>query len=133
MIRLHTDNKREKIATLLSASGFLKLLEVAKARLPWLTALAYHRVLDIAPSGYPFDMEVVSASCQAFDWQMNFVSKNFDVITFAALKNCLEGNIPHPKQPLIITFEDGYADNYFYAFPILKKYRLPATLLLYFG
>src|SRR3990170_4366644 len=99
-------SKSERLASMLGATGVLRLVEATGVPGRRLLVLAYHRVLDIDPEKYPFDEEVVSASCDAFDQQMAFVKKSFDVITFADLKKCLEGGISVPKRPLIITFDD---------------------------
>lgn len=94
-----------------------------------LTILAYHRVLDFDPAVYPFDEELVSATRAGFDEQMRYVKQSFDAITFAELAEGLDGG-GLPKRPIIITFDDGYGDNYTVAFPILKKWGLPATIFL---
>jgi peptidoglycan/xylan/chitin deacetylase (PgdA/CDA1 family) len=98
-----------------------------------LIVLAYHGVRNIVARGYPFDEGTVSASCEQFDLQMRFVKNNFDVITFKTLREVLEGKIALPKRPLLITFDDGFADNYGNAFPILKKYNLSAAIFLVTG
>lgn len=38
-----------------------------------------------------------------------------------------------PANPIIITFDDGYKNNYTYAYPLLKKYNVPATIFLTTG
>jgi peptidoglycan/xylan/chitin deacetylase (PgdA/CDA1 family) len=35
-----------------------------------------------------------------------------------------------PRMPLVITFDDGYLDNYVYAFPIAEEWRIPITIFL---
>ena len=98
-----------------------------------LRILAYHRVLDDDPRRFPYDEGVISCTTEAFERQVAFAAKNFDVISFAELyKIECEGRRP-PKRPLIITFDDGYRDNYTNAFPILKQAGLTATIFLAAG
>jgi peptidoglycan/xylan/chitin deacetylase (PgdA/CDA1 family) len=94
-----------------------------------LIILAYHRVIDYNPaSEFPTDEELVSATPQAFEEQVAWLSNNFKVTTFSRLsKEQVEPN------SLIITFDDGYRDNYLHAYPILKKYGIPATIFLSTG
>jgi len=94
-----------------------------------LPILAYHRVMDCNTRTYPFDSDLISASVDAFDRQMDYVKRNFNVITFDALKRALDaGRIP--ENPLIVTFDDGYRDNYLNAYPILKHHGIPATFFV---
>jgi peptidoglycan/xylan/chitin deacetylase (PgdA/CDA1 family) len=95
-----------------------------------LTILAYHRILP-PDNGFMFDEGVISASPEVFERQMKFVKENFNVISFKDLQGVLNRNEKEDQKPyLIITFDDGYLDNYTYAYPILKKYGLPATIFL---
>jgi len=66
-----------------------------------------------------------------FEKQVRYLSdKCYTPISFDDLYKSMRGNVTLPKKPLIITFDDGYLDNYTYAFPILKKYGFTATIFL---
>ena len=94
-----------------------------------LTILSYHRINEVT-DGFLFDEDVVSAEPSAFEREMKFCKKNFNPITFSYLKKCIDGKETLPSYPLIITFDDGYRDNFTYAFPILQRLGVPATIFL---
>jgi peptidoglycan/xylan/chitin deacetylase (PgdA/CDA1 family) len=70
-------------------------------------------------------------SPKSFDKQMAYLKNNgYQVIP---LDDFVEGNKMgrrFPHKTVVITFDDGYVDNYTNAFPILKQYHLPATIFL---
>jgi len=101
-----------------------------RARSRELRILAYHRVLDDDPGSFQYDEGVISATTEVFERQVQFVAKNFDVISFKDLVQFELGTLPIPKWPLIITFDDGYRDNYTNAFPVMRRHALPATIFL---
>lgn len=82
--------------------------------------LYYHAVDDET-----FGLEQLFVRPDEFDRQMEYVSKNYTPIHFSQIPEA--GRI---KNPIIITFDDGYRDNYTYAYPILKKYNVKATVFL---
>lgn len=82
--------------------------------------LYYHAVDDET-----FGLEQLFVRPDEFDRQMEYVSKNYTPIHFSQIPEA--GRI---KNPIIITFDDGYRDNYIYAYPILKKYNVKATVFL---
>jgi peptidoglycan/xylan/chitin deacetylase (PgdA/CDA1 family) len=98
-----------------------------------LRILAYHRVLDADPSDFAYDEGVISATTEAFYHQMDFVRRNFDVLTFRELHAIEMEGKDWPRRALIITFDDGYRDNYTQAFPVLRQMGLPATIFLATG
>lgn len=92
--------------------------------------LCYHRVCDLHPQigGIIRDLTVTP---KAFDQQMNFLSKNgFNVITLDQYFDYKHKNIRPPKRSIVITFDDGYSDNYINAFKVLKKYNFKATFFI---
>lgn len=96
--------------------------------------LAYHRVCDLGDeTTFPYDPELVSATPDDFAWQMEFVSRHFEAITFRRLIELTENGSRLPRRALIVTFDDGHLDNYENAFPVLKRLGLPATIFLSTG
>ena len=64
---------------------------------------------------------------QDFEKQMNwFYKNNWKSFTISELSKLDE----IPEKSFVITFDDGYEDNYLNAFPILKKYNFKATIYL---
>lgn len=52
----------------------------------------------------------------------------YSTITSIDLYNFFEKGNPLPDKPIMITFDDGYMDNYTYAFPCLKSLNMKATI-----
>lgn len=93
--------------------------------------LAYHRVMNIKDNqDYNYDIELVSASTSDFEKQVQYIKKNYTPITFSMLKKLSVEKKLINKPPIIITFDDGFLDNYDYVYPILKKYSVPATFFI---
>jgi peptidoglycan/xylan/chitin deacetylase (PgdA/CDA1 family) len=95
--------------------------------------LLYHRILDLQRERSLCSLPGVIVSVKIFDQQMRYLSKNYHVISLESLVDRKKNDLPFPKKGVVITFDDGWKDNYSYAFPILKKYHLPATIFLTSG
>lgn len=86
--------------------------------------LNYHQINDV-------DENLLTVSTSEFEAQMAWLKENgYQTITASELVDALQGRGTLPKQPVLITFDDGYIDNYQYAFPILKKYQMKAIIFL---
>ena len=66
-----------------------------------------------------------------FDEQMAYLKDNgYITITPEELYEGIEGTLVLPERPVLITFDDGYIDNYTNAMPVLKKYGMRATIFI---
>ena len=81
--------------------------------------LLYHRVISIKD-----DRQLLAVEPVAFSEQMEFLSKNFKVATIEEFKGFLKSQQRIPPKTVVITFDDGYWDNYHQALPILEKFGL---------
>ena len=68
-----------------------------------------------------------------FEQQMTYLKSEFTVISLSEFQTLRETNVSLPDKLAVITFDDGYEDNFQYAFPILKKMGLPATIFISTG
>lgn len=73
----------------------------------------------------------LAVTTRTFERQMHFLkSHNYNVIPVESLAVLIKEKKRTLPKTISITFDDGYKDNYIYAFPILKKYNLPSTIFL---
>jgi len=68
-----------------------------------------------------------------FIQQMDYLTSHFKVILLNDFYNMRVAKDNLPNRLAMVTFDDGYADNYEYAFPILKKFGVKATIFLTTG
>jgi peptidoglycan/xylan/chitin deacetylase (PgdA/CDA1 family)/CelD/BcsL family acetyltransferase involved in cellulose biosynthesis len=88
--------------------------------------LYYHRVNDIQD---PFSDAI---STRLFEEHIRYLARNYKVVRMSEIVRHLEEG--DSREVLVgITFDDGYADNYQNAFPILQRYGVPATIFLTSG
>jgi peptidoglycan/xylan/chitin deacetylase (PgdA/CDA1 family) len=87
--------------------------------------LLYHRVRDTN-----YDPQLLSVSHANFDAQLEYLKKHYNFITVETFNERLRTQRPFKKNSLLITFDDGYADNYHNALPILEKHSLQSVFYI---
>lgn len=69
-----------------------------------------------------------------FTRQMEYIKKNnYEIITLDELVKSIKNKERLKKNKVVITFDDGYKDNFEYAYPVLKKSGFPCTIFLITG
>ncbi len=97
------------------------------ARVP---ILMYHYVGVPPPDSDKVRMDL-TVSPDAFETQMDFLAINgYHPIRLAELADFLLGGPPLPDKPIVLTFDDGYADNYSSVFPTLRNKKFPGTFFV---
>ncbi len=119
--------RRELLAMTLERTGLGAVLSSTVGRWQGLLVLNYHRVGEAADS--MLDRGIYSATQDEFDRQLDFLKRQFDVVGVSDLAQVMSER----GRAVLITFDDGYRDNYEYAFPVLKRHGLPATFFLTSG
>lgn len=86
--------------------------------------LMYHSISDNKNS-------IFTVQKDKFKSQMEYIKKyGYNTLTFDQLNYYISNNKPFPHKSVVITFDDGYEDNYKNAYPVLKEYGLNATLFV---
>jgi peptidoglycan/xylan/chitin deacetylase (PgdA/CDA1 family) len=127
MIEFLRRRSRRIIANTLYYSGALWLM--ARMRFHRKTfVLMYHRVL---PAGADtFSSDSICVTPEAFARQMAFLRRHFRVLSVAELAEHLEHGTALPSRSCVVTFDDGWRDNFEHALPILREQQVPAVIFV---
>jgi peptidoglycan/xylan/chitin deacetylase (PgdA/CDA1 family) len=98
-----------------------------RGRLP---ILMYHRVLPAGADTYSHEGIIVSPD--TFAMQMNFLRRHFQPLTPQQFVERL-ANRNFRRRDCLVTFDDGWRDNFRYAFPVLEQYAIPAIFFVTTG
>jgi peptidoglycan/xylan/chitin deacetylase (PgdA/CDA1 family) len=131
---------KSALASVVYYTGLLSLIRKSPRRRSSAIVLMYHRVLpaqpvDVAPDHWEHirSLPGIVVTPDVFDGQLTFLARHYNVISLGQLLQHLDSGSLLPPRTVVITFDDGWRDNYTYAFPLLKKHNLPATVFLTAG
>ena len=91
--------------------------------------LMYHRVVDDSCSPVLRGLLSGAITCRAFRRQLEYLARHYQVVSLDEMlvqRNDADGKVA-------ITFDDGYADNYLHAMPLLQERQMPATVFMIAG
>jgi peptidoglycan/xylan/chitin deacetylase (PgdA/CDA1 family)/glycosyltransferase involved in cell wall biosynthesis len=121
------------LATAAYYSGIFLLLRAIHRRLfgAGVRILYYHRV-----EANPLGLDALGRrplAADEFDRQLRHLARFWHVIRLEEAVEILASGGRVPSDRVVITFDDGYRDNYTVALPLLEKYKLPATVFVVSG
>lgn len=120
--------KKNKLALLLYKTGLLSLRVFGPSKL--LTVINYHRIRPHPGYQSMFDDGVFGPDQQIFEKQIRWLSRHCNILSETDLISIIKGERRPPKRGVMITFDDGYIDNYTLACPILCQYNVPAIFFI---
>jgi peptidoglycan/xylan/chitin deacetylase (PgdA/CDA1 family) len=87
--------------------------------------IMYHKISALTEG---LDAEWNVSPTQFREQMAMLASDAFNVISLEAFADCLASGRSPPRNAVVITFDDGYANVYQHAFPVLQEFGLPATI-----
>jgi peptidoglycan/xylan/chitin deacetylase (PgdA/CDA1 family) len=92
--------------------------------------LMYHYI-SVPPADADIYRKDLSVSPELFDAQLTYLHDNgYTVVTLDDLLYALTRGDALPEKPVILTFDDGYTDNYTNAFPILSRHGMTGQFFI---
>lgn len=110
-----------------AGAGVLANYETIRRLVRSVPILLYHKVGK--------DTDSLTVSTERFSQDMQYLAdKGYTALSLGDIRSRLQNDAADmPSKPVLITFDDGYLDNYTNAFPILAKYNLKASFYIITG
>lgn len=105
-------------------TGYTKHMMAKEQRIP---IVYYHSVGPVIPFWF---RSFLTISPEVFRKHLEYLHRNFTVISLKEAWLIRTGQAEPVRRPLVITFDDGYSDNWTWAFPLLKEYGIKATVFV---
>lgn len=100
-------------------------------REPKVSILGYHNVASKEEKEKYPDEQLWTISVENFEEEMKYLhDNNYKTLTMEEFYKWKKGEMEVPFKSVLITFDDGLLSNYHYAFPILKKYNINASVFV---
>ncbi|MFN2170187.1 MAG: polysaccharide deacetylase family protein [Candidatus Promineifilaceae bacterium] len=92
--------------------------------------LMYHYISEPPEDADKYRKDL-SVTPEDFNAQMSYLAENgFETVDLYELSLAITNKIDLPEKPIVISFDDGYLDNFENAFPILQKYGMQGTFFI---
>lgn len=98
------------------------------SRAPKLWILMYHRILPKDDIRYDLEEPGMIVTPDTFAMHLRELKLHFDVMDLDEWLTLRKMGKSLPKRACAITFDDGWQDNYEYAFPVIQQHQTPITL-----
>lgn len=92
--------------------------------------LGYHRVVADFRAALPNSIAPMLVSSGTLERHLDWLGRRYDFASVDELADVLEGKRTSRRPLAVVTFDDGYADNYHHAFPLLKRKGIPAAVFV---
>ncbi len=94
---------------------------------------AMHRVLTDSECACTNSLEGMVLRESTFTELLEYLSRVFHVLSLEEFRQSIPNHLDGRKPWCVLTFDDGWKDNYTHAYPILRRFQAPATIFLITG
>lgn len=125
--------KKRLFAPIINVADYLHIADAyfflrEKFATPHAAIIMYHRIDE--PNNYPWSLS--PTRIKDFEDEIKYLTQKYNVISLDKLIQYIHEK-KLPLKTAVITLDDGYKDHYLNAYPLLKKYNVPATIFLTTG
>jgi peptidoglycan/xylan/chitin deacetylase (PgdA/CDA1 family) len=119
---------KENLKALILKTGVLRLRQMVLSRS--VLILAYHSVSLDWRKQSDYIKRGITTDAEIFEQHMRILRQEYNPITLEEVSGWLCGTCLLPLRSVVVTFDDGFADNYYVAAPIMEKYGIRGAIYL---